>query len=133
MTAVRERSQKLQVFINRWLRSIFRIYYLLNPCKNILDLSFVDLSTCAIVRPDPFSIPEDPFHPTFKISFVIDKIQQSNSNCFKSSKIVFDYFKLNQLLSSINWESVFSSNNSVNSFINDLNYFYDILNGFIEK
>ena len=65
-------------------------------------------------------------------------MQKSNSNCFKSSKKVFDfqrtdYFKLNQLLSTINWESVFSTNNSVNNFISDLNYLYDKLNGFIAK
>ena len=112
--------------------------YLLNPCNNILDLSFVDLRTCAIVRSDPLSIPEDVFLPTFKLSFVIDKIQKSNSNYSKSSKKVVnfhrtDYFKWNPLLSSINWESVFSSNNSVNNFISDLNYFYDKLNGFIAK
>ena len=112
-----------------------QINNLLNPCNNILDLSFVDLSICAIVRSDPLSIPEDIFHPTFKLSFVIDKMPKSNSNCFKSSKKVHrtDYFILNQLLSTINWESVFSSNNSVNNFISNLNYFYDKLNGFIAK
>ena len=77
---------------------------------------------------DPLSIPEDVFQPTFKLSFVIDKIQKSISNCIKSSTKAFDfhrtdYFKLNQLLSTINWKSVFSSNNSVNNFISDLNYF----------
>ena len=92
----------------------------------------------APVLSDPLSIPEDVFHPTFKLSFVIDKLQKSNSKCFKSPKKVFDfhrtdYFTLNQLLSTINWESVFLSNNSVNNFIRDLNYFYDKLNGFIAK
>ena len=51
-----------------------QINYLLNPCNNILDLSFVDLSTCAIVRSGPLSIPEDVFLPIFKLSFVIDKM-----------------------------------------------------------
>ena len=79
-----------------------------------------------MVRSDPLSTPEDVFHPTFKLSFVIVKIQKSNSNCFKSSKKVFDFhrtdcFKLNQLLSTINWELVFSSNESINNFISDLN------------
>ena len=88
----------------------------------------MDLSICAIVRSDPLSIPEDVCHHTFKLSFVIEKMQKSNYNCFKSSKKVFDfhrtdYFKLNQLLSTINWESGFSSNNSVSNFISDLNYF----------
>ena len=59
-------------------------------------------------------------------------------NCFKSSKKVFNfhrtnYFKLNQVIAFLNWESVFSSTNSVNNFISDLNYFYDKLNGFIAK
>ena len=51
------------------------INYLLNPCNNTLDLSFADLSICAVVRSDPLSIPEDVFRPTFKLSFIIDKIQ----------------------------------------------------------
>ena len=55
----------------------------------IACISFVDLSICAIVRSDPLSIPEDVFHPTFKLSFVIDKMQNSNSKCFKSSKKKF--------------------------------------------
>ena len=105
-----------------------QINYLLNSCNNILDLSFVGLSICAIVRSDPLSIPEDIFHLTFntewkpgvkkicsrwipqslkkarvdwwkemlekydsrrrfqphiQVSFVIDKMQKSNSNGFK--------------------------------------------------
>ena len=64
-----------------------QINYLLNSCNNILDLSFLDLSTCAIVRSDPLCIPEDVFHQTFKLSFGIEKIEKSNR--FKSSKKSF--------------------------------------------
>ena len=53
--------------------------------------------------------------------------------CMIFEKFSTDYFKLNQLLCIIDWESVFSSYNSANNFISDLNYFYDKLNGFIAK
>ena len=48
----------------------------------------IDFSICAIVRSDPLSIPEDVLNPTFKLSFVIDKIQKSNSN-WKKIQILF--------------------------------------------
>ena len=68
--------------------------YLLNPCNNNLDISFVDLSTRAIVRSDQLSIPEDVFHPTFKLSFVIDKMQKSNSNCLNHPKKFLTFIEL---------------------------------------
>ena len=51
-----------------------QINYLKNPCNNILDLPFVDLSICGIECSDPLSIPEDGFYLTFKLCFNIDKI-----------------------------------------------------------
>ena len=42
-----------------------------------------------------------------------------------------DFSKLKPRLLYINGQSIFSSNDTVNHFDNDLNYFYDTLNGFI--
>ena len=82
--------------------------YILQHFRKSRNLEIVDLSF--VERFDPVSIPEDVFHPTFKLSSNMDKIQNSHSNSHKSSKKVFDfnrtdYLKLNQRLSSINWES----------------------------
>lgn len=94
-----------------------QVNHIYNPYGRLLDLIFVNQpSEVSLFSSIPVAYPEDRYHPTIELQIVLPSIslpvaprviESKREYCFSKT----DYVRLNSLLSAVQWDYVFSSDN----------------------